>query len=252
MYFYIFEAPKSSGARRTQEKVKFILGDLGIAGETLVPSPARTIEDLVNIALDKNYTTIVAAGSDRHLNKVASILKILGQNKIALGLIPLDKDSLIALQINADHLVAACENLKYRRLKTFGMTCLEPNKYFLTETYIHTGRPQPFRIDLNSGLSINSELTDIIVNAKSQILLANTRSSNNLLSRFSRWFLGKDQKDIDTSIFRSHQIRIQSTPSLPIVLHQEIIAKTPVVFHYLPNALQIIVGRDTVKPERNH
>lgn len=250
MYFYIFEAPKSSAAKRTQEKVKFILGDLGIAGETLSPSPARTIEDLINIAIDKNYTTIVAVGGDRHLNKVASSLKILAQNKIALGFVPLDKESLIAPKINADHLVAACESLKLRRLKPFPMTCLEPNKYFLTEVYIHARKPLSFRVDLNNGLTINAEFTDIIINSHCQILLANTQLQSSFMSRFSAWFLGKKEQDVETSIFRSSQIKIQSTASLPIVLHQEIVAKTPVSFYYIPNALQIIVGRDRIKPER--
>lgn len=250
MYFYIFEAPHSAGLRRLHEKVKFILGDLGIAGETLTPSPARTIEDLVNIALDKNYSTLVAVGSDRHLNKVASIVKILAQNKVALGFVPLDVESSIAPQINADHLVAACENLKFRKLKKISLACLEPNKYFLTETYIHSKTPQLFRVDLGTGLIINSDLTDLIITAKMQVLLANSRLEGGFLTRFGRWLVGKESRDIWTSIFRSSLVRIQSTTPLPVALNGEIIARTPVSFRYYPNALQIIIGRDKLEKER--
>ena len=42
MYYYIIEPPKGKIINRP-EKIKDILGDLGIAGETVSPNAARSI-----------------------------------------------------------------------------------------------------------------------------------------------------------------------------------------------------------------
>ena len=68
MYYYIMDSPKNISEKRTQEKIKNILGLLGITGETVTVTPARSIEELTNMGLAKKYSTIVAVGGDRWYN----------------------------------------------------------------------------------------------------------------------------------------------------------------------------------------
>ena len=120
-----------------QEKVKDTLGDLGIAGETVFPSPARTIEELASLGILKGYSTIVAVGSEKIVNKIVTALINQKSNKdTVLGVIPEDYTSKIAKRIGVSDYKEACQALKYRKLETVDACCIEPNKYFMTEAVI--------------------------------------------------------------------------------------------------------------------
>lgn len=248
MYYYIIE---SAGKKNEvfQEKVKSVLGDLGIAGETVTPSPARTIEELASLGIVKGYSTIVAVGSEKIVNKIATaIINQKENNDVVLGIIPENYDTPIARRIRVSDIRDACETLKHRKLETTDACFIEPNKYFLTEAeilapksvdaYLKTDKIQagfPFnRIVVRPGLKINVEDEDQSNQGKSIL----------------GWILGKRKQEttINSSFFHTKRFEIE-TPgySIPIVADGEIIAKTPTIFQNRPKVLKIITSRDMIE-----
>jgi len=70
MYYYIFESPKNSRERQLFEKIRDVARTFGIAGEITQSSPARTPDELTKMGLEKNYSTIIAIGTNSHINKI--------------------------------------------------------------------------------------------------------------------------------------------------------------------------------------
>jgi diacylglycerol kinase family enzyme len=87
MYYYIFESAKNTSQKNLHEKIKDYLGFLGIAGETMTVSPARSVEELTQMGIEKKYSTIVAVGGDVLINKIASLIQ---GTEIVLGIIPIE------------------------------------------------------------------------------------------------------------------------------------------------------------------
>ena len=241
------EPPRAKIISR-QEKIKDILGNLGIAGETVAPSAARTIEELTHLGIVKEYSTIVAVGSEAIANKV--ITALMGQKNlqnIVLGVIPDNFDSQIAKMIGANDLYTACEALKTRRLKTFDLCHLEPNKYFLTQGSIETFRNQEiyFSIDDAKGKTLTNQ---IIIKPGLKMNIYDKTYTGKTPRRFFNWLFGKKEKDIYTSYFHSKRIRLEAeNANHAFKVANETIAKTPVTIHNRNKALKIIVARDKIK-----
>ena len=134
MYYYVFEQPHSSADRKVNDKVKMILTDFGIAGEFCVSSPARSAEELVDMGLRKGMGTIVAVGSEDHINRVVSTIKTLERGlhrDIVVGAVPTNKESSLRERLRLQNIQEACEALKYRRFTTVDVGYIEGASYFL-------------------------------------------------------------------------------------------------------------------------
>lgn len=247
MYYYIIE---SAGKKSEvwQEKVKSILGDIGIAGETVTPSPARTVEELASLGIVKGYSTIVAVGSEKTANKIATaIINRHENNDVVLGVIPENYDTAIARKIRVKDLKHACETLKYRKLEVADACFIEPNKYFLTEATIDTIKTVDAYLKTDSiqaGFSFNR----ILIKPGLTVNVEDSSGGNTNKSIFN-WLLGKKKvsNDIHSSLFHDKKFKLE-TPgfSLPIISDGEIIAKTPIILQNRPKVLKIIIARDTI------
>lgn len=248
MYYYIME-PAGRKTAVWQEKIKDILGDLGIAGETVMPSSARTIEELASLGVVKGYSTIVAVGSEKIANKVASAIINHKDNKdTVLGVVPDNFNSAIAQKIGVKDVKEACEALKFRKLQTVDACLVEPNKYFLTFATIEN--PRTFEIYLTldtvkAGLPCHK----ITIKPGLKIIIDDFAQTRPAAKKIFGWLFGKkEEKDIYSSFFHSQKIRIDVIgKTLPVKADDEIIAKTPIICHNRPRALKLIVGRDTIK-----
>jgi len=120
------------------------LGELGIAGETIGVSPARSVKDVVKMGLLKGYKTMVVIGSDWLANQVAGC--ICGRN-ITLGLIPVKPNQEISELIQTKDIKKACEALKYRKVEIMNMGFIEPNRFFFTSASINSDKP--FSLEIN-------------------------------------------------------------------------------------------------------
>lgn len=249
MYYYITEPARGKAFSR-QEKIKDILGDLGIAGETVSPSAARTIEELAHLGVIKGYSTIVACGNEGLVNKVITVLATGKDRKdVVLGIIPDNFESILAQKIGVKDLHSACNALKTRKLETFDLAYLEPNKYFFTEGTILTFRNQEiyFSIEHLKGKVLANK---VIIKPGLQVFFHDKTLEGNKAFQIFRWLFGKKEKDIYSSFFHPKKLRLESHNNLPIRVSGEIVAKMPVTLHNRSKILKIIVARDKLKQEK--
>lgn len=250
MYYYIME-PANGKSSVNQDKIKDLLGDLGIAGETVFPSPARTIEELASLGILKGYSTIVAVGSEKIVNKIVTALINQKSTKdTVLGVIPDDFNSKLAKRIGVSNIKEACESLKYRKLETVDAVCIEPNKFFMTEAILESNKTSDAYLimdEIQAGIAFNR--ITIKPGVRLEVEDASTSKSNGLAGFLGSLFGKKKEQtsDIYASLFITDRVQIE-TPgtATTIMVDNEPIAKTPVVMHARPKALKIIVARDSI------
>lgn len=245
MYYYIMEPAGKKGIA-WQEKVKNILGDLGIAGETVTPSPARTVEELASLGLIKGYSTIVAVGSEKIVNTIVNTIINQGENKdVVLGIIPEDYNSVMAQKIHVKDFRDACNALKYRKLKIIDACFIEPNKYFLTEAVIESAKPIDAYLitpKIKAGVVINK----MTIKPGLEIKILDHSTTNSKNNFWNRLF-GKHEDSRNTSYFQAKYVKIEAPDGgVPVKVENEIIAKTPIICHNRSKALKIIMARDTM------
>lgn len=246
MYYYIMEPPKGKTVLR-QEKIKDILGDLGIAGETVIPSAARTIEELTRLGVLKGYSTIVACGKESLANKVITVLANLENSKdVVLGIIPDNFESALAQKIGINDVYSACNALKLRKLETIDLVLIEPNQYFLTEAVIETFRNQKIYFSMEK-LKGKALANRVIIKPGLELYILDKTLTGGKTQQFFRWLFGKKEKDIYSSYFHPKKLRLESDHNLPIKVSEEIVARTPVNLYNRSKVLKIIVARDKIK-----
>lgn len=246
MYYYIMEGTGKKGAA-WYEKVKNILGNLGIAGETVTPSPARTVEELASLGIVKGYSTIVAVGSEKIVNTIVNTMINQTENKdVVLGIIPEDYDSVLAKKIRVKSLEDACNALKMRKLETTDACFIEPNKYFLTEAEISSSKPIDAYL-ITPQIKAGVVLNHLFIRPGLEIEVLDSSGTSSPGSFLNRLF-GKKETTNGRSYFRTKQIKIDAPDGgVPVKVENEVIAKTPIVAHNRSKALKIIVARDIIK-----
>lgn len=249
MYYYIMESADKKGLL-WQEKIKNTLGDLGIAGETVTPTPARTIEELTHLGIIKGYSTIVAVGSEKLINTVATtIIDHKEAADVVLGVIPEDSSSLIAKKVGVISDNNACQTLKFRKLDTFDVALIEPNHYFITEAEIISAKTvQAYLSTPNIKALVSFNKITIRPGLEIEI---HDDSGKNQGGKFFGWLMGsgkKKEKDIYFSYITAKKMKIEAINTiLAAKVQNEVIAKTPIVCVTRDKALKIIVARDTIE-----
>lgn len=239
MYYYIFEQTKTYSERNQQNRIKDIIGMLGIAGEITTVSPARTIEELANMGMAKGYSTIIAVGSDKLINKVASLIQ---GTDFVLGIVPINASDFIHELIRTYDIKEACESLRFRYVQNRDIAMIEPNKYFLTEATIFSPKPMLAKIDLDQA-SLQATFTKMAISRDLHLAIEDKSKSPGSVIRSLYWFLGKKTKDIHPSVFSSKRIKIDTSQPAPLIVSDEILAKTPLVAKLKPKALKLITVR---------
>ena len=246
MYYYIFEAPKSSQERTYFEKIRDFARDFGIAGEITQASPARNPEELTQIGLNKNYTTIVAIGGDAHINKVVSaVLNLKPELPIALGIISTNPNSMLFEKWGFKHPEEACEMLKFRKLERYNVGLVEPNHYFLTSIKIEPKKSTRIYLEVDHWLA-EAIVDRVEISGNLYILLERYLKQTGFVASTFSWLLGKTEENVDRSIFKAKIIKIISSESLPVTIDDQVIARTPINIYRKLNALNIITKRDKI------
>lgn len=246
MYYYIFESPKTNQERQLFEKIRDVAREFGIAGEITQSSPARTPEELAMMGVEKSYSTIVAIGSDTHINKIIS--KIISTNPnypFALGIIPTDSDSTLARRWSYKSVEEACETLKYRRVQRFDLGYLDSNKYFLTSAFIYSKHATRFHVQTEKWSAyMDANLIQIFGDLTFKI--EKIELEKNKMKSAYNWLVGKQNEEVDRSIFKARTLKISSNKPCPVYVGHEMIAKTPASFFRKLKVLNIITKRDTL------
>lgn len=246
MYYYIMEQPKGMTARQLQKKIRNDLGFFGIEGEIGLISPARSVEEHVQIAFSKNYSTIVAVGSDKLINKVCSLMQ--GTNHV-LGIIPINTSPQINKIIGLEKIEESFQALKFRKIKLVDLALIEPHKYFLSYATIHSDLPVDLELSIDEYASkvvatdaqiLSPSLSD---NHNINLYLSNFHDGPGLLSKAYNWLVGRKSKNIYPSVLRGKKILLNTIDPIPVMIDNEIVAKTPIVIKLKPKALKIITSR---------
>lgn len=249
MYYYIFEPTKNRFDRSFQERLKRTINTLGIAGETVMPTPARTVNELVEIGLTKGYSTIVGAGSDLFANKLVTALlglKRKEEQRVVFGFIPTDPaNSSVAKIIKVTNIQEACETLRYRKIEVKSVGLIYPKKYFICPLNLFSKKPIRVSLTLPQVEAIG-EATNIIISPDISISLTNTNLSPSSIKKLFYSLFSRELNDDYTSRFNCDKMVFQTSPSLPVYLESEIIAHTPIELIRVDNYLHLIVGRDMI------
>lgn len=251
MYYYIFEQPKSKQERAAFEKIREVARDFGIYGEITQASPARSADELVMIALNKKYSTIVAIGDDAHVNTVVSkIINCDEKYHFALGIIATDSSSILYDRWGYKTAEEACETLKYRKLTRFSLGLVEPDNYFLSSVKIIP--PKPTRVTFE----VDHWKADAIIDRAEisnnlYILLERNIKEKSPIRSIYSWLLGKESTATDQSIFKGKIIKIDSVDPIPVYIGTKAVRQTPVSIYRKLNALNIITKRDKVSLDKS-
>jgi len=250
MYYYIFEQPKSKQERAAFEKIREVAREFGIYGEITQSSPARSAEELVMIALNKKYSTIIAIGDDAHINTVISkIIKCDEKYNFAVGIIATDPLSILYDRWGFKTAEEACETLKYRRLMRFSVGLVEPDYYFLSSIRIIP--PKPTRITMEvDHWTAEAVIDRVEISNNLYILLERNIKETSIVKNAYNWLLGKDTTRSDQSIFKGKTIKLNSTDSIPVYIGTKQIARTPINVYRKLNALNIIVKRGKISSDK--
>lgn len=252
MYYYIFDLKKLK--KRSQvESIKDHLNVLGISGEFSFPSAAQTTEELVKLALSKQYTTIVSVGGDELAADIAS--QLVGR-KEAMGIIPLESSEELCSIVGTDNWREACEILRYRKINEIFLGRLATGKSFLTK----------IELAVNSPVDITVELKDCLIEAKvSRLIIANYISGikkvkpdlldiilysvapeEGVLSKLSYFFGRREDTENNYSIFRARSLRLFSKMQIPLLSAGKVVAKTPQYIESTDEKLRLITAKNSV------
>lgn len=243
------EQPKNMVTKSIQKRIKNVLGFFGIEGEVGFASPARSVEEHTEIALAKNYSTIVAVGSDKIINRIASLLK--GKDRV-LGIIPIDASEDITNLIGATKIEDACQALKFRKIRSLNLAYIEPSKFFLSRAQVQINKPCVVDINVDNYF-LQTKVTHLEIVSSSvspdgyiAINFKNSHEGPNFFIQGLYTLFGKKITDIYSSVLRGRKILINTSEPLAVIIDQEIIAKTPISLASFSRPLKIIVSRANI------
>ena len=256
MYYYILEQPKNGSTLSIQKKIKNQLAFYGILGEISRVSPARSVEELTEIAIAKQYSTIVAVGSDQLINNIVSYIN---NRDCTLGIIPINTSNLMNQLIAVNDVKKACEALKERKIKTIDSVYIVPDKFFLTKANISNSKPTLATIYFDK-CNVSVRFTEIVIyspaiidnNKENKIYLniKNDAEGPNEIRKIWNWLLGKKIKNNFNSYLRMKHLIIDTPEPIPVKIDGKIVAKTPIEIKVKPKSLKIITSRVKIIPNK--
>jgi len=240
MYYYILESPANRSVRQTYQRLRDTLTNLGIAGEMVSASPARTPEELAYMGLEKGYSTIVAVGGDHHINQVATVV----MSRAVLGIIPINASHQVTELIGVEDLKTAAETLKFRRLTTVSTILAEPDLPIFLDSEILPPKMAKISLVIDNKVRAFAYFNRAVINRSLEITIESTHLTEpkKLLGLFT---VGGNVLKSE-SLFHGRSMRIVTDPELPILVAGQPVMKTPVHLRLLPESLKVITRRGTV------
>lgn len=248
MYYYIAEPITTQAERRKIEDIKSLLSQLGIAGEFAVASPARTVEEHLELAFSKGFTTIVSVGSDALACKVAATMLQRHYDKAVLGVIPLRTEQALWPLIGAKTLREVGDALRTRFLVPLDVVELGPGQAFITEAQMHRPKPVKFKLRYNR-VELMGQCTDMIMKMSGEVELwdATYGQATGLLGRL---FGTRSTASLSKTVFQADHWQFATAEASSIMIGREVVAQTPLEVIRRPKALKLIVNRAIVAPEK--
>lgn len=240
MYYYILESPSSRAVRQTYQKLRDLLTNLGIAGEIVTASPARTPTELAQMGISKGFSTIVAVGGDDHIDELA----IASLGKAVLGIVPIDASEEVTNLIGVSDLRGAVDTIKRRLITLHSVVVIEPDSAFFLTGRITAPKLSKISMVLDNKVKVHSYFHSLVVDRTLGVSLRSEHvtEKKKVLGLFS---VGGDTLTSE-SLFHPKQLRIVTEPPMPLYVGQSKVAESPIELRLLPESLKLITKRGTV------
>jgi diacylglycerol kinase family enzyme len=253
MYYYIVEPLTTQAEKRKIEEIKAILSQLGIAGEFAVASPARTVEEHMQLAIKKGFSTVVGIGSDALANKVASTLLRYRHDQAAMGVIPFSPQQQLWQMIGGTNLREICESLRTRLIISIDAVRLTERDFFITEASIHQEQPVRFHLAYNH-LHLAGQFTDLTITNTGFVQLWDSTYNPPPQAGlpFLKKLFGTSQTAENRSLtqFQSKTWQFETEKPCDVLVNGEPATQTPLLVELLPKALKLIVNRARMTPDK--
>lgn len=278
MYYYIIDPQKISqkSFERVQNQLYSCLSELRISGEISRVTPLRSVSQLVETALMRGATTIVAVGHD---STVQEIINAVGDKEMTIGYVPL-QESEISKVIGVSDVISACKSLAHRRVANLDLGHIQYS-YFFTKIGVGMNlddlspksmfdfgafgklsniKPIPVKMDIDGEYNAEFEVAiGGIFNSRS------IRGNNKIadptdgvldilllpgLSSVDAWKYRNDiadgtfEKIPGCAVVHGRKIRIESPEGLPFYVGEKTVAKAPCNIEIIAKKIKMIVGKD--------
>jgi len=240
MYYYILESPANRATRQTYQKLRDILTNLGIAGEMVAASPARTPEELTAMGIEKGYSTIVAVGGDHHINQVATSI----MDRAVLGIVPINATRQVTELIGLTDIRTAAETLKHRRLMTVPTVYIEPDLLLFLNAEIIPPKLAKISLVVDNRVRAFAYFNRAVVNRSLEIMIESTHLTEP--KKVLGLFKTGGSVVRSESLFHGKSVTLRTDPELPLLVAGRQIGKTPANLRLLPESLKLITRRGTV------
>lgn len=257
MYFYIYDSfLVSKKYIRVVSKIETRLASLDIAGKKFQLSILKSIREMVDTILKKEFPTIVVIGSDQTFCSAA--IPMAGSEGV-LGFIPTDSNSLIAHILGLPVNEYACDVISARRVEqvSFGkingqhfFSSLEfdaskavltvDGKYQIIPKKVKTIKVINLDLLQFEHLSQEPDFKRFASNPKDNYLEV-------LIGTPGKKFLFLQAKEKRDSLFFVKKLKVtckNPKEEIKITIDQDKTVKTPAVIEVAEERLKIIVGKD--------
>ena len=246
MYYYIFEPSQGAGEYERLARIKEYLAQLGIAGEMSSPSPGRTLEDLVELAVAKRYSTIIAIGDINLVNKVARALE---PYDAVFGIIPLQDHPDISQLIGVNTWQLAADQLKRRRFSSVRLGLMNKEIGFLTPAHLEIPSDQGFVIQTKqfeaSSLQGGSIQIDPCAEENTKQLAVSINQQPPRQTGLLQQLFRRPTSLPTESIFRLNQCAIATEQPVSVIVAGQNLLQTPVTFTSQTKTLKLIGAKAT-------
>jgi len=253
MYYYIFDIRQCKNKTQA-ERIKDYLSELGIGGEFVYPSQARTAKELVRDALGRDFSTIVVIGSDNLISEVAQ--ELVGE-KAAFGIIPLNASNSINDLVSGQDWHHAAKNLRFRKIRELHLGCFENGHHFLTSTSVSISNPINLTLEFDHYIAqsrvskllisnLSSESDDRVAALKIEMVSENENEKNFIGKIFRYLDNSSNNPEIKKSLIHCHRLRIFSQKKVNFIINNQVVAVTPQLITISPKKLRLIVNREVV------
>ena len=246
MYYYIFDPSQGAKEYERSAQIKELLSNLGIAGEMTSPAPGKSVEDLVELAVAKRYSTIVAVGGMELINRVARALE---PHDVVFGIIPTQAHPDISRLIGVDDWKSAAEQLKLRRWKNIRLGIINDTICFLTPARFNLAPDQEYTLITpqftTSGVGGSVSITPVRSETdETSCLVVNVEFEKGKKGFMSTLFHKGGNVDL-SSRFTVETLSLETEPSVVVEIAGTPLSQTPVQCTTQEKVLKLIVAKGT-------
>lgn len=270
MYFYLVDSfLNDKKYEKIFSKIENRIIDLGINGRISKLSLLKSATELIKEEVKRGAKTIVAIGNDKIVSQVINVIAELG---LTFGIIPVGEENQIAKLLGIPFNETACDTISARRIEKLDLGQVNQN-YFLFKAQIESPEvvldsENQYKINLLSknnhiaiyNLAAEEELKKILPHEKNytcfnpqdgilELVISPDKNLNQSFLKIFSWPTKKNSAltlGEKISFFPIKQINIKSKESVPVILDQHIVSKTPAVIKILPKSFKVIVGKNRI------